>query len=314
MERFDAFGRRLMWRVGRLFCKNSARKSEDKVDFDDRELSSYRQLYLLFHHVGYYFWILASTGFTKSFLSDYPWLFYAIVFLLTLSLDFYSRACGPPGFVTEEPPNPDGLFFCQVCQLHCPLRAMHCRTCNRCVQRRDHHCPWTGTCVGRDNHLMFLLFLFTEAMLMILVCSVIFLGMFEKKPPLQWISDNWGSLCIIALCLFDLGLVCGLAFSHVRWAMYNVTTWELSRRDRITYMKGYPVGSYPFSRGWLENLKEFLTMAHTKKVWEKPNPPELSQFDAERRNIMAMYGDNGQSMVDNMMIQEFIHRQGRMVR
>ena len=284
VEKFEACGRRAIYKF-RLFLarhKGDPGSTEQPKDRDDREISSLQQYYLLFHHVGYYFWLLSKTAWEDSFLSDSHVLFYYILVMFTLSLDVYSFACGPPGFVAEEPADSEGLFFCNVCQRHCPVRSMHCRTCKMCVHRRDHHCPWTGTCVGRDNHLMFLMFLLCEVLVMIPVNFTIWRGLFVRKPVLHWIRDNFGTLVIATVCGFDAFLVSGLLQSHVTLLLHNVTTWEVSRRDKIDYMREYPIGVSPFDRGRWENAKEFFTMAQTKKTWAKPPPPTLQAMFNER--------------------------------
>jgi hypothetical protein len=45
---------------------------------------------------------------------------------------------------------------------------------------------------------------------------------------------------------------------HAILAVTNQTTWEAFRSQHITYLKGVPKGSLPFSRGACKNLRTFF--------------------------------------------------------
>lgn len=256
---------------------------------DERMPSSYRQFYLLFHHVGYYFYLFAYSGFLES-MENNSFFFYFILFTLTLSLDFYFFASKDPGFVTKEPSDITDLHFCEVCKFHVPIRACHCRSCGRCVKRRDHHCPWTACCVGRDNHIYFMLWLMVEFALMVGVNGDIILSLIKPKPVIQWFLDNAGLLLIFILTMFDLGLISWLITGHVNMITKNFTVWERSRRKRISYLKNLPDGMQPFDRGIIENVVEFLTMSYTDKEWSKPRDVQLEDLIREKNIACEMYG------------------------
>lgn len=250
-------------------------------DRPERLSKSWRQAYLVFHHVGFYFYIVSRSGFFESFCSDTPYVFFLLMLLFCLSLDVYALACGPPGTPTGAPANTDHLWFCKTCSLHCPIRAGHCRTCGHCVLRRDHHCPWTGGCIGRDNHLAFLGFLVIEFVMMSIVVGDMFVHLLRLAPPLVWIRNNFGFLVIFIVCWFDVGLVGGLFCTHMRHVVINQTVWEVQRRDRISYLRECGWFQRPFDRGCLNNIVEFITMKARKKEWEYPKPPTLDELVQE---------------------------------
>jgi ribosomal protein L40E len=247
----------------------------------ERASRSWRQAYLVFHHVGFYFYIIARSGFFESFCSETPYFFFFLMLLFCLSLDVYAVACGPPGMPTGERANTEHLWFCKSCNLHCPIRAGHCRTCGHCVLRRDHHCPWTGGCIGRDNHLAFVGFLIIEFVMMLIVLFDMLVHLLRPAPPLLWIRNNFGFLVIMAVCWFDVSMVGGLFLTHARHVMLNQTVWEVERRDRISYLRECGWFQRPFDRGCLNNIVEFITMKARKKEWGYPSPPTIDDLVEE---------------------------------
>lgn len=73
-------------------------------------------------------------------------------------------------------------------------------------------------------------------------------------------SQEYGAYVMASIICFLFMLFTGiLLLYHTYLIVTNQTTWEHNRRDAITYMKGYPIGFYPFDKGCLSNLK--LTFA-----------------------------------------------------
>ena len=255
----------------------------------ERGYANYRQFYLLFHHVGFWSYLIAHSGLITS-MEDNGVLFYCILFLFCLSLDLYYSAARKPGFVTSEPADTTDLYFCEVCQMHCPIRACHCKACGRCVMRRDHHCPWTNCCVGRDNHLYFVLWLMVESLVMILINGDIIFSLIQPKPIAQWFLDNIGLLCVFGLTMFDLGFVGWLLYGHCTMAANNFTVWERKRRQKISYLKDLPEGMNPFDNGIWSNIIEFVTMRYTNKEWEKPRQVCLDDMITEKNYACMKLG------------------------
>jgi palmitoyltransferase ZDHHC9/14/18 len=61
------------------------------------------------------------------------------------------------------------LRFCNECLIYRPPRAAHCYICNVCVEKLDHHCPWLGTCIGKRNYRLFLAYVISMGLDLILV-------------------------------------------------------------------------------------------------------------------------------------------------
>lgn len=288
MEKVERWVRNLL--IRRCTKQNNIQHTEVPLDDEDERMpTSYRQFYLLFHHVGYYFYLFAYSGFLES-MENNSFFFYFTLFALTLSLDLYYFASKDPGFVTKEPSDTTDLHFCQVCNLHVPIRACHCRSCGRCVKRRDHHCPWTNCCVGRDNHIYFILWLMVEFLVMVGINLDIILSLIHPKPILQWFLDNAGLLAIFVLTMFDLGLISWLLSGHFVMIAKNFTVWEQKRRKRISYLKNLPDGMYPFDQGIVQNVIEFLTMSYTDKEWPMPREVQLEDLLREKQIACERFG------------------------
>ena len=249
---------------------------------ENRRVSNFRTLFILLHTVGYIFFICSNSYFSQSFHSEKPIYFLFISVALGISLKCYSNACKSPGFVTEEPENPQGLFFCEVCKQHIPIRACHCKVCGKCVHRRDHHCPWIGHCIGRDNHVYFVTFLIIENIVMGFIVYDVIINLFVSQPTvLQYFYINWINLALVGPLLFAWIQTLLLFYQHSLLIIHNGTIWESVRRFNITYFKVQPSSKNPFDRGILENIKEFLTMKKKKMIWDPPPPPNLKDFDQE---------------------------------
>ena len=297
---FDRFWMERLEEKVRQWISNRIAKPNDETPPEERTLRDYTPVYLHFHHVGFYFVILARTAFSDSFLSDSPLFFYyaLVVFCLSLDLFTYTNRTSP-GWVTAEPANSEGLYYCEVCKFHCPLRAAHCRTCGRCVLRRDHHCPWTGNCIGRDNHLYFYLWLWCELLVMVPFFLSVVKYLLVPKPPLTWLVDNAGTLVVFFFCGFDSMMAIWLILGHTLMMTENVTQWEMSRRERISYLKDLPLGMNPFDRGIWENIKEFVTMGFTHKEWADVSfeTPNIAQFQYEREYVARELGVENDDLV-----------------
>ena len=69
--------------------------------------------------------------------------------------------------------NFDPVLLCPDCQTIRTHRSRHCSICNRCVERFDHHCPWVNNCVGTKNHGVFMSFLVSVSVLLMLVIATV---------------------------------------------------------------------------------------------------------------------------------------------
>ena len=65
----------------------------------------------------------------------------------------------------------DSTDLCSDCFAVRTTRSRHCAVCNKCVERFDHHCPWVNNCVGLKNHAVFLFFVTSMLLTLIVVFS-----------------------------------------------------------------------------------------------------------------------------------------------
>ncbi|KAL0207446.1 hypothetical protein P9112_012074 [Eukaryota sp. TZLM1-RC] len=182
---------------------------------------------------------------------------------------------------TGAPP----LRFCNKCQHYQVYRCKHCIHCNKCIDKYDHHCMWLGTCIGRRNHLYFLVFLVFEFLILkefVKRCLVSAL----EGPDLFNFSFRFlnfilylGFLLVCIISSFLLMMVAGLFFFNLFLIVTNQTSWELFKRDRITYLKDLAFSVRPFDRGVLRNVLEFLVVNFKRKIWDITNYDSLKKKD-----------------------------------
>lgn len=233
-----------------------------------------KNLYIIAHYLNYILIYLASPS-TDYFYSDKKntiWFFlYTINYFFGLCL--YARASISPGFQKtkkEQKNESDDRFYCETCEHHCQLRVSHCSICGGCVLRRDHHCTWLGTCVGQNNHLRFVCFLMIESITCISSTYLVIIGLYYRFR----IGDNrYNGLMLLYLLpwgLFTTVFSIRLIFTQLRNILLNLTTWEMSRWDHITYLHGHIKGKSPFDKGVVNNIREFYSMANRKLVYARP--------------------------------------------
>lgn len=189
--------------------------------------------------------------------------------LLILVFIFYYLTCSNPGFVEQDSTplvESRSNFFCQKCQIFIPLRSKHCNLCGRCVLRRDHHCPYTQICIGMKNHLFFIFYLFFEILICRFFIKQTFDLAFKKDDFKSWIFSGFQGGLISAGSVLAIIQPVFLFPIHVFMVFINRTTWELGRKESISYLKNWVNSWSPFSKGCCENIREFICMR-----WENPN-------------------------------------------
>lgn len=188
--------------------------------------------------------------------------------------------------------NDETDFFCKVCNLHPPLRASHCKICGKCVLRRDHHCPWLGTCVGLENHFYFVLFLFFDLLTTFLYIKNTWeVALQENNIFLNWLLKNFicGIVCIASAFAFIQYAL--LLPQHLFLALINQTTWEVSKSEKISYLKDWKMNLSPFSKGIIGNIKEFISMRNEHPHYVIPTEDDL---DIYKRNNSFLVNDKYQ--------------------
>ncbi|XP_046899319.1 palmitoyltransferase ZDHHC23-A-like isoform X1 [Hypomesus transpacificus] len=162
---------------------------------------------------------------------------------------------------------------CPVCKVTRPPRAGHCRICGACVLRLDHHCVWINSCVGQANHRSFLM-----TLLVFLLTCLYGIGLVLRSVcPRQYLLTallycpgvyNHYSSALCFTCAWYSSIVTGgllhLLVLQLVNVSYNVTEREaqLALRNRTSQSRlcGLVVDTGVYSRGFLRNWTEFLTM------------------------------------------------------
>ena len=151
-------------------------------------------------------------------------------------------------------------FYCSKCKIYTPLRASHCNSCKYCIKRRDHHCPLLGICIDQMNHKTYIKFIFSE------LCLDLQIFVYALHPALIdcpfriWFITSFQSALISGISLFYIIQLLMILRRQMKNILSNKTIWENERSDRITYLKNWSYQQSPFSKGYTNNLKEFITM------------------------------------------------------
>ena len=91
-------------------------------------------------------------------------------------------------------------------------------------------------------------------------------------------NNKYGSLIVVSLLTFCMALFTDvLLFYHMYLICFNMTTWEQMSRENITYLKQYPSGVNPFSKGLFENLRLFFFHGHYIKEWVPLSPEDVKR-------------------------------------
>jgi len=246
-----------------------------------------RILIILFHVYGLLVTCLSDTSMRKSLSSYSIWGFVILLAFFVPTLYFYISVCKGPGFVELNPEiNREGSgYYCSKCNIHPPVRSGHCKECQRCVLRRDHHCPWMGTCIGMNNHFHFLLYLFFEGVTLFIFAYNCIPAALIDKDLTEWIFTSFQ--CAIVSGLSVLGMVQPIVLfpTHLFFAIVNKTTWETTRRDRISYFQNWSYSHSPFSQGLTGNIKEFVTMKNLQPVYQIPTSDSIQEWKTKNKFI-----------------------------
>lgn len=175
---------------------------------------------------------------------------------------------------SEKPPeahhHEPELHVCSYCNIVQPLRTKHCNDCERCVSRYDHHCFFVGTCVGQRNHFLFWCYLLVQSFVIGWAFVMEMDGFVSTTTISDWFYTN-GLILVVTFVLFVMfWLPFGLWGFHTYLILTNQTTWEVTKRRKISYLQEVPEEEFPFDIGFFGNFKEFFTMRKSNIVWMVP--------------------------------------------
>lgn len=174
--------------------------------------------------------------------------------------------------------------LCEKCNIIPPFRSHHCSRCKKCIRKYDHHCGMIGGCIGEDNHLNFLIFLFTQSgsigfNLVSLISTI--MSILEKT------KDDYTAIpiSVFVLIFIDIffGVFCVILFCfHIFLILTGQITFEIYHKEKCDYLfefkairskvlkdKGITVKEtlafHPFDMG----LKRNILSLRTKTNWEE---------------------------------------------
>ncbi|CAD8112209.1 unnamed protein product [Paramecium sonneborni] len=172
---------------------------------------------------------------------------------------------------------------CQECKIVQSYRTKHCSKCQKCIPKYDHHCFWIGGCVGELNHRMYWLFLFFQ-------CSLCFDGLIQFQNQFVFYSiydEEYGYdqykyqyfiILIMAATSFAFGLFTGtLLIYHTILILTGKTTWEQTKRDKISYLIFYPKYYHPYNYGLIENIKQTFFHKDILSHWIPPQKDQIKE-------------------------------------
>jgi len=189
----------------------------------------------------------------------------------------------------------NGQRYCDICRVFQPYRTKHCKQCERCIHKFDHHCFWIGGCVGELNHRKFWLFLFFQTILELWAYSLADSGLdagYAKGVQLvrsgtkgitsPYATTEYGAFTVgvgvsILTFLFT-GILLGF---HTFLILTNQSTWEFSKKDSLNYLKEYPRSFYPFSAGFIGNIRLTFFHGNVPRQWELPQ----IEFDHKKKGF-----------------------------
>jgi hypothetical protein len=161
----------------------------------------------------------------------------------------------------DTDPESHELRFCNICEVYQPLRSKHCPELNRCVRTHDHYCQWIGNCVGENNRSMFLMYLCLETGALAWFTTNAFMKIAKHAGINQKEIAAFTAL-VFAITLMSIFLLMTsmLTCYHFFLAAANLTTWEQSSWQKITYLKDLqPARGSPFStKSIIGNMKQYF--------------------------------------------------------
>uniref|UniRef100_A0A6M2ELL6 S-acyltransferase n=1 Tax=Populus davidiana TaxID=266767 RepID=A0A6M2ELL6_9ROSI len=154
-------------------------------------------------------------------------------------------------------------------------RVRYCKSCKAYIKGFDHHCPAFGNCIGQNNYVLFMIllagFLTTEASY--IVCS----SQFSRGSQIlggTWFETDLAGSLVVSTMLFSLLQVIwqGVFFTwHLYCICFNIRTDEWINWKKYPefqfVIQSQPGESFtrvmfknPYDNGYLQNVKEFLSV------------------------------------------------------
>jgi hypothetical protein len=124
----------------------------------------------------------------------------------------------------------NGCKHCKIMEL--PLRSFHCPICQRCIRTYDHHSKLIGNCIGENNHLVFILFLFSQS-------TTFILGIFGliKRYFIQTYFIRILIIAYISIFSFIVSIFAFTIILHIYLLLTNQTSYEIFYKENCPYLR-----------------------------------------------------------------------------
>jgi hypothetical protein len=124
----------------------------------------------------------------------------------------------------------NGCKHCKIMEL--PLRSFHCPICQRCIRTYDHHSKLIGNCIGENNHLVFILFLFSQSTTFILGIFGIIKRYFIQPYFIKILFIAYISIFSFIVSIFSIKIIL-----HVYLLITNQTSNEIFYKENCPYLR-----------------------------------------------------------------------------
>ena len=114
----------------------------------------------------------------------------------------------------------NGCKHCKIMEL--PLRSFHCPICQKCVRTYDHHSKLIGNCIGENNHLVFILFLFSQSSTFILSIFILMKRYFYQQYFIKVLIIAYISIVFFIVSIFTFTFI-----FHLYLIITNQTSYEI---------------------------------------------------------------------------------------
>jgi palmitoyltransferase len=124
----------------------------------------------------------------------------------------------------------NGCKFCKISEL--PLRSNHCEKCERCIRKYDHHCKLIGGCIGENNHLVFVLFLFTQSLIFVLGIFALIKRLSVQQNFIKFLMFGYIAITGFIVSVFGIYFI-----FHIYLLLTNQTTYEIFHKNQCPYLR-----------------------------------------------------------------------------
>ena len=124
----------------------------------------------------------------------------------------------------------NGCKHCKIMEL--PLRSFHCPICQRCVRTYDHHSKLIGNCIGENNHLVFILFLFSQSSTFILSTFILMKRYFYQQYFIKVLIIAYISIVFFIVSIFTFTII-----FHLYLIITNQTSYEIFYKENCPYLR-----------------------------------------------------------------------------